>query len=221
MSATERSADNSMVMEILRDDTGKELSQKRFDVAEITEKGQGFELSCYMPDSDAMKAKFVDMTFEVQAPSEYQHSAVVEVRADMKQKAEVAGFPCVDFTTGETSWDWSHMPICKQKLVKIEKFDPFKKFSKKGARMPLMVFIGDKGKNRRTHEGRARRDVKADERGWHAEKRTPWLFDGTKGKGAPTRGGGGKQRYPGWTLIAGPSDPNTWRSASSSNWNSW
>ena len=148
----------------------RKLARNVLMLRKSPKKGQGFELSCYMPDSDAMKAKFVDMTFEVQAPSEYQHSAVVEVRADMKQKAEAAGFPCVDFTTGEASWDWSHMPICKQKLVKIEKFDPFKKFSKKGAHMPLMVFIGDKGKNRRKPESRVRRDEKADERGWPAEK---------------------------------------------------
>jgi hypothetical protein len=222
MSAAERSADNSMVMEILKNDSGREFSQKRFDVAKISEKGQGYDLSCHMPNCDAMKAKFVDMTFEVQVPSEYQHSAVVEVRDEMRKIAKQTGQPCVDFTTGESTWDWSSMPISKQKLVRSELFDPYKEFSKRGAHMPLMVFIGDKGKNRRKPESRARRDQRADERGWPAEKRTPWYFDGTKGKGAKTRGGGGKQQYTNWKQIAGPSDPKDWGwSASSSNWNSW
>ena len=91
----------------------------------------------------------------------------------MRKIAKQTGHPCVDFTTGESTWGWPSMPPCKQQMVRSELFDPYKEFSKRGAHMPLMVFIGDKGKQRRTHEGRARRDVKADGRGWHVENDPP------------------------------------------------
>ena len=229
MSASERSADNSMVMEVLRDESGKELSKKRFDIETIAEKGQGYDLSSYMPKGETLKAKFVDMTFEVVVPSDTQQSAVVEVRDEMKKIAKQTNLPCVDFTTGESTWDWSPMPICRQKLVRSELFDPYKEFSKKGAHMPLMVFIGDRGKTRRDPKSVARRNANADNRGWTAEKRTPWKYNGSKDNTAETRGGGAKAKgskgnpYAGWTQIAEPSDPNAWwsASASSSNWNSW
>ena len=167
------------------------------------------------------------MTFEVQVTSDSQQSAVVEVRGDMCKVAKQTGQPCVDFTTGESTWDWSSMPISKQKLVRSELFDPYKEFSKRGAHMPLMVFIGDKGKTRRKPESKANRNWKADNRGWTADRRTPWLFGESKGNRVETRGGGAKANggkanpYPLWTQIAGPRDPNAWGwSASSSNWNS-
>ena len=141
----------------------------------------------------------------------------------MKQLAEQTHQPCVDFTTGDITWDWPEMSICKQKLVRSELFDPHKEFSKRGAHMPLMVFIVDKNKQRRSHEARGRRDSNAEHRGWDAARRTPWKFHGTKGKGETTRGGGGKAHsYAGSTQLAGPRDPNAWEwPAASSNWNSW
>ena len=147
---------------------------------------------------------------------------VKEVREIMKQQAMQQDEPCVDFTTGDDTKQWPRMCICKQKLVNSELFDPYKQFCKRGAHMPLMVFIGDIGKERRTVEGRFMRAWEADERGWTADRRTPWFFDGTKGKashrkgkkapkgkGDTTRGGGGKgHKNAGWTQIAGPRDPN-------------
>ncbi len=78
-----------------------------------------------------MKAKFVDMTFEVQVTSDTQQSAVVEVRDDMCKVAKQTGQHCVDFTTGESTWDWSSMPISKQNVVRSDLFDPYKQFSNK------------------------------------------------------------------------------------------
>ena len=49
-----------MVMEVLRDESGKELSKKRFDIKTITEKGQGYDLSSYMPKGETQKKKCVD-----------------------------------------------------------------------------------------------------------------------------------------------------------------
>ena len=171
-----------------------------------------YHLTC--PRVRHRRKKCVDMTFEVVNPGNTQQSAVVEVRDEMKKIANQQNLPCVDFTTGESTWDWSPMPICKQKLVRSELFDPYKEFSKKGAHMPLMVFIGDKGKTRRDPKSRARRNANADSRGWTAEKRTPWKYNGSKDNTAETRGGGAKAKgskrnpYAGWTQIAEPSDPN-------------
>ena len=233
-----RSAANSMVMEVIKDDAGREVSKTPYEVEELYDKKcQGYALSCYMPKVDATKAKYVDMTFDVQVSTDTQQAAVNEVRETMRTKATATPQLCVDFTTGEGSWDWSSTLECKQKPSRSVKFDPMQEFSKRGAHRTLMVYIGERGKTRRTPASRTNRASKADQRGYTSEIRTPWLHDGSKGNGGKARGGRGKGSKGGettrggggkagattaFTQIAGPRDPEAqeW-SASSWNWNSW
>ena len=78
MTPREREVKNSLVLEILKDESGKEISKQRYDVRDMGEKGQGYPLSSYMPNCKATKAKFIDMTFDIQVSiDKQQHYATV------------------------------------------------------------------------------------------------------------------------------------------------
>ena len=82
---------------------------------------------------------------------------------------------------GLVTFAWPVFPICKQKLVEVNLFDPQAELFGHGAHMPLMVFVGDK--SRRTPQAWRRRERNADYRGWTADRRHP--------ERALNRGGGG------------------------------
>ena len=106
----------------------------------------------------------------------------------------------VDSTTGSASWSWSGTPPSKQKPVQFEQFDPHKEFFKRGAHMPLMIYVGAPADTRRTAKAQTERNAKADRRGWTWERRQSTIpgANGGKGKehgqqkgaGAYGRGGG-------------------------------
>ena len=67
---------------------------------------------------------------------------------------------------GRRTRDWEVLPPAVQKEVGVEKFDPNQLLFRAGAHMPLLVFLG--GKGRRTPESIQRRETKARARGWGA-----------------------------------------------------
>jgi len=115
-------------------------------------------------------------------------SAVAEVITAAKNDREMFPTPkgekTVDTTMGEASFSWSQMPLTSQKLFSTKKFDPTLTFFRRGAHMPLMLFVGDSTSTRRTPQSRRRREQKAEQRGWGREARE------AKGKGKKGRGKG-------------------------------
>ena len=92
---------------------------------------------------------------------------------------------------GAQSWTWPSMPRSKQKLVELNKFDPTQEFSKRGAHMPLMIYIGEKNQTRRSQKAMRARAEAADKRGWNAERRQAFpAGKGKQAKGFSTSGGG-------------------------------
>ncbi len=65
-------------------------------------------------------------------------------------------------TEGRLTRDWEVLPPAVQKRLHVEKFDPNRLLFRGGAHMPLLVFLGDKG--RRAPEAIQRRELKARER---------------------------------------------------------
>jgi len=76
----------------------------------------------------------------------------------------------VDTSMGAESWSWPEGPSSKQKLASFDHFDPDRQFFKRGAHMPLMIYMGGSSDTRRSKEALRRRDEKADRRGWTWEK---------------------------------------------------
>ena len=120
-----------------------------------------------------------------------EQSAVAELRKAMVKEPTMFLQPHPEFSTGESSWEWPRMAICKQKLVGKKKFDPFQHYTASGAHMPLMVFIGAKGKTRRTPMARKERSAKASARNWDEERRQQFK-ETLAAQKAAIRGGGGQ-----------------------------
>ena len=118
-------------------------------------------------------------------------SAVVELKKAMLKDPGMFLQPHPLFSTGEISWDWPQLVIAKQKLVDKSRFDPTEHFTAKGAHMPLMVFIGAKGKTRRTPMARKERSAKASARNWDEERRQQFK-ETLAAQKAAIRGGGGQ-----------------------------
>ena len=155
--------------------------------------------------------------------------------------------PHPEFTKGELSWTWPPMPNCKQQLVQQQTNDPFNEYTARGAHMPLMVFICDKGRTRRTQQAQNLRREKAAARGWAQDRimASKWASSGGGAESSSsqqvnaTRGGGGKPSsaygsrsasswsgndtyLTNWRGQAGSYNTNWWGSSSSSknDWNS-
>ena len=139
-----RTPNNSMVMEVIRDEHGKEINRKPYDLHEYLiikrDQVQGYPLSSYLPKNDA-KEEHVRWTFDCVQDDQ---SAVAEQWAATERKP--CWYPEANFDFAAESWDWPEMAPCSQKLVDYKKFDPDKTYFARGAHMPLMVFIGDKSK---------------------------------------------------------------------------
>ena len=132
-------------------------------------------------------AQLVEWTF---TPGVDPHSPAVagpieSTTTDKAMFPAVAGAGPIDTTQGSKSWDWPAMPQIKQKLVEVRKFDPNAVFFRRGAHMPLMIYVGLSSQTRRTPEASTRRAERADARGWGKERRQG---KGQKGKGAAAAG---------------------------------
>ena len=201
-------ANCAMVMETLRDENGKETEKRPYTVTNVPHMGQGYPLSTYHPQVPARREQCVKWSFT--PVFDEASSAVTEVLDRAKNSKEM--FPYrVDSTTGSASWSWPNTPVSKQKPVKFDKFDPYREFFKRGAHMPLMIYVGGHSDVRRTGGARQRRAANADRRGWTYEWRQSTKPSGKgKGdgqqKGAGAYGRGGAQprdnRGKGWTWGA-------------------
>ena len=164
----------SLVKEILRDAHDKETGRRDYPVPEHAMVGSGFPLKSYHPQHRPRLELFVHNTFTfVSSKSE---SAVVDM---MECAQDVTAFPSgVNKDIGSSSWDWEEDVRCKQKLSDFKLFDPEQQFFKRGAHVPLMIFLGSHSQQRRSREANQRRNKKADERGWNYYRRHQ-----NKGKG--------------------------------------
>ena len=88
---------------------------------------------------------------------------------------------------GLASWGWPTMPHVKQTLVLTANFDPATEMFKRGAHMPLMIYIGSSEDMRRTPAARARRAQRAEERGHRV------------GRGRGGGGGSARGAWGGWS----------------------
>ena len=158
----------SMVMEILRDNEGKEIERRPYGVPRMGVLGQGFPLASYRPLEPKRREKIVQWTFthafDALSPAV---AGIIQCTRDDKDM-----FPStVDNSIGSESWSWPEGPISKQKLASYDLFDPHRQFFQRGAHMPLMVYMGSSSESRRSKGARARRSANADRRGWTWEWR--------------------------------------------------
>ena len=135
----------------------------------------------------------------------HEKSAVAEQKEATKKAPHM--YPAANFDRAEDSRSWATMPISKQKLVMPEMFG-VEHFFHRGAHMPLMVFIGDKNRTRRSKEAFTNRNHDATRRQWDAKRRADYKI---------TAGGGD------WRCIEEETDAKWNHSSSSSScWNtSW
>ena len=213
-----RTNNNSMVMEHFTNEAGKECA-RRYEAQQYTiantEKVQGYPLKSYMPKNKT-KEELMRWTFDCVADKE---SAVAEQKAAMKKMPHM--YPAPDFNFGAASWNWPQMAICSQKLVRQDKFDPeeFGYFAR-GAHMPLMLFIGEKNKTRRSWDSRVRRQANEAARGWgraRIEAQKYQLKDQHRPTGASSSSGTSKPQQ--WVDM--PQTITSYASSSSSNPSAW
>ena len=143
-----------MVMEIIRDTEDKEVDRRPWQPhdywIEDPSQVQGYPLESYLPKNKA-KHNFIRWTFDC---VENRESAVAEQRRATKKNASL--YPDDKSSFAAASWDWPEMPISIQKLINPRQFNAETYFSR-GAHMPVMLFIGEKNKTRRSPEAEARR----------------------------------------------------------------
>ena len=163
-----RTTNNSMVMEEIKDEDNKVISRQPYACHKYSipkaEKVQGYPLKSYMPKIEKRRAQYVNWNFNHVA-GQGEESAVAELKQAMKKNGNMFLGPHPDFTTGEVSWTWPPMPIAKQKMVQQQQIDPFNEYTARGAHMPLMVFIGEQNKTRRSSQARSERIEKATAKG--------------------------------------------------------
>ena len=201
-------------MEVIKDIDGQEVSRTAFEAHEymihVHQRVQGYSLSNYMPKNEA-RASIVRWAFDC---VEDQHSAVAEQKA-ATEKDTRKHYPQANFAFAANSWNWPALPICSQKLVKQDMFDPDDTYFARGAHMPLMVFIGSKGQIRRKPESRAKRTAKQGLRGITPEYIAAHKR-GEKGEGRGRGRGSGRGRgATSWQWKAMPGNDSGGRSSSS------
>jgi len=223
INAPERPSSAWRNMELVTtDDKGREISRKPFEIRTFSMMGSGFPLASYRPQHREAMKQLVTWTFE--GVTKNDSPAVVGVRRASARDQQL--FPwTVDQELGSASWTWPSMPPCRQKLIDIKMFDPQSQYFKRGGHMPLMVFVGGHNQQRRTKGACARRNKRAEERGYGAEKRgwKDWSCGNDWSRGsADTRGDGDDWRE--WQDWRGAwsSDANP-RSAGNSDgaWHAW
>ena len=174
-----------LLEQVVTNEDGVE-EQRPVPVTEFNLIGSGYHLTCYRPTYDPRRRKCV--VWSCSPAIDRNSSAVAEVIRAAQNDRDMFPTPQgdnnVDTTIGEASFSWSQMPLTSQKLVSTKKFDPTLTFFRRGAHMPLMLFVGDSTSTRRTPQSRRRREQKAEQRGWGREARE------AKGKGKKGRGKG-------------------------------
>ncbi|CAK0863844.1 unnamed protein product [Prorocentrum cordatum] len=132
-------ANCSKVMETLREEDGREIGKRPYLITNIPFLGQGSPCTSYQPQVPARRDKCVQWSFT--PVFDEASPAAAEVLDGAKNDKGM--FPYrVDSTTGSASWSWSGTPTSKQKPVQFEKFDPQREMFKRGAHMPLMIYVG-------------------------------------------------------------------------------
>ena len=136
-----------------------------------------------------------------------EESAVAELKRQMEKEKHMFLQPHPDFITGELSWTWPPMPICKQKLAQQQKIDPTNEYTARGAHMPLMVFIREKNKTPRSAKAKCGRKERVTTTGGPPERiqafkmnqnAQTWASSGAGAQSSSsqqvngTRGGGGQ-----------------------------
>ena len=183
----------SMVMEILRNEEGKEIGKRRYPLQQYTFWGQGLPLTSYRPEVRARREQFVNWTF---TPVFDKDSPAVAGIMDMATKKDAFPFG-VDTSIGSRSWSWPEDLPSKQKLVSFKHFDPQEVFFKRGAHAPLMIFVGAHSDVRRSKDAQRRRAANATRRGWDWERRQTTRPERSKGKGENESKGKGKGKSKG------------------------
>ena len=107
-------ANCSMVMEILRDEDGKEIEKRQYAVPKLGFLGQGYPLTSYRPLETKRREQFVKWTmtpaFDALSPAV---AGIIECT-----KSDKAMFPFeVDTSIGSETWTWPEGPVSKQKLA--------------------------------------------------------------------------------------------------------
>ena len=156
-----------MVMQTLRTADNKEV-KRPYPITNIDFMGQGYPLDSYIPKAADRKAQWVKWSFT--PVLEESDPAVAEVLRCAKDVRAMFPFR-PDTTIGAASWKWPVQPVSRQKPADFDKFDPNRQFFRRGAHMPLMIWVGGAGDVRRTSEALARRAANADKRGWNQERR--------------------------------------------------
>ena len=167
-------------------------------------KGQGYPIRSYRPkDNEEGLKQCIAWTFE--RHFKYDELSSLKTAVERKKHNIFSDIPNVRErryeSTGEASWTWPNFPSAKQKFVHFNKFDQHNQYFKGGAHMPLTVYIGEAGEERRS-KGRiiARREERrtriSDE--WiAAENNKHYAAGGTRRGGGfvrPFNDGKGKQK---------------------------
>ena len=182
----------SNVENIMRDPTGKEVGREPFKLATFNKQGQGYPLTSYHPKNRQSKELFIAASFE---PA-LARCQVQEFRQLADKRQGMFNSP-VDAEIGAESWNWARMPICRQKLVDADKFDPTRLIFQKGAHRPLLVFFGEACDSRRSEAAVSRRADAAWKRGHPASGRWRVAVDHGVAYIAPSSASGGTSR-PRW-----------------------
>ncbi len=147
-------ANYSVVMEVLHDDRGKEISKRPYDVPEFGLLGQGYPLASYRPVEPNRRKQFLEWTFTPACDA--GSPAVAGIIASTHNDKGM--FPSnVDNEIGRASWSWPEGPLSKQKLASYNLFDPSRALFQRGAHMPLMIYNGGSNETRRSPEALRRR----------------------------------------------------------------
>ena len=184
---------------------GRELRSKH-PVPNCPIVGSGYPLTSYRPQNASRISTMVRWNFQ---PAIDNESAVAEVVEARRRDRDL--FPKMSFLPempGGQSEHWPPMPLVEQKLVGTQMFDPDNEFFRRGAHMPLMIFVGGNKDTRRSEEATRRRAAR--------RQKVDGKWQG-KGKGGETdsraRGSG---RWTGGESRAS----NSWTQGSWSS-NSW
>jgi hypothetical protein len=211
-----RTNNNSMVMEHITDEAGNFIEARRYEAHQYTiadtEQVQGYPLKSYMPKNKSQEA-LIRWTFDCVADQD-EESAFAEQKAAMKKIPHM--YPAANFNFGAASWNWPQMAICSQKLVRQDKFDPEETYFARGAHMPLMLFIGEKNKTRRSQASRVKRQANGAARGWdqtRIDAQKKQLENQNRGSGASSWSGTFKPQQ--WEEI--PTKNSSYGRSSSSN----
>ena len=137
---------------------GRERNRRPHSVPKSSVLGSGYHLTSYRPQNASRMQTMVRWNFE---PAIDNESAVAEVVDARRRDKDL--FPTMSFLRkmpGGQSEHWPSMPLVEQKLVGTQMFDPKNEFFRKGAHMPLMIFVGGNKDTRRSDAAVQKRNAK-------------------------------------------------------------